>query len=64
MRQRGDGLTLRKGKRKDTFWLEFAHFGERHRVRLDSNINRTVARELAAVKRAAILKGEAGIGGK
>ena len=64
MRQRGDGLTLRKGKRKDTFWLEFVHFGERHRVRLGSNINRTVARELAAVKRAAILKGEAGIGGK
>jgi integrase len=63
MRQRSDGLALRKGKKKETWWLEFVHFGARHRVRIGSNINRTVARELAAVKRAAILKGEVGIGG-
>jgi len=33
-------------------------------ARLGKNISRTVAGELASVKRAAILKGEAGIGGK
>jgi hypothetical protein len=31
-------------------------------VRLGKNISRTVAKELASVKRGAILKGEAGIG--
>jgi integrase len=59
MARRGDALVLR-GK---TWWLDFTHMGQRHQARLGRNINRTVARELAAVERAKILKGEAGIGG-
>jgi integrase len=38
--------------------------GRRHVVRLGKKISRTVAAELASVKRAGILKGEAGIGKK
>ncbi len=60
MARRGDGLYLR-GK---TWWLNFTHEGARHQVRLGRSISRTVAGELAQVKRAAILKGEAGIGRK
>ncbi|PYV88673.1 MAG: hypothetical protein DMG05_15235 [Acidobacteria bacterium] len=60
MARRGDGLVLR-GK---TYWLDFIHMGERHQARLGRNINKTVARELAAVERAKILRGEAGIGRK
>jgi integrase len=59
MARRGDGIYLR-GK---TWWLDFTHDGKRHYVRLGKGINRTVACEIAQVKRAAILKGEAGIGG-
>jgi integrase len=58
MARRGDAIFLR-GK---TWWLDFTHQYKRHQVRLGSQINRTVARELAAVQRAAILRGEAGIG--
>src|SRR5207245_5336465 len=36
---------------------------KRHYVRLGRNISKTVAGEIARVKRAAVLKGEAGIGG-
>ena len=57
MARRGDGLVLR-GK---TWWLDFWHSGVRHRVRIGKNVNRTVAGEIAAVKRAGVLKGEAGI---
>ena len=60
MARRGDGL-YQRGK---TWWLDFTHDGRRHVARLGKGINRTVAGELAAVKRAAILKGEAGIGGR
>jgi integrase len=60
MARRGDGLYLR-GK---TWWLTFMHEGRRHQLRLGKRISRTVAGELAQVKRAAILKGEAGIGRK
>jgi hypothetical protein len=59
MARRGDGI-YQRGK---TWWLDFTHEEKRHYVRLGRNINRTVAGELARVKRAAILKGEAGIGG-
>jgi integrase len=59
MARRGDGIYLR-GR---TWWLDFLHAGRRHYVRLGKGINRTVAGELANVKRAGILKGEAGIGG-
>ena len=38
------------------------HDGRRHYLRLGKDINRTVAGELARVQRAAVLKGEAGIG--
>jgi integrase len=60
MARRGDGI-YQRGK---TWWIDFVHQGERHQARLGKGINRTVAGELASVKRAAILKGEAGIGGK
>src|SRR5690349_13723759 len=64
MTKKHDGLSLRKGATKDTWWLEFVFQGIRHRVRIGSSISRTVAREIAAVKRGAILRGEAGIGAK
>ena len=60
MARTGEGLYPR-GK---TWYLDFRHDGQRHVIRLGKSISRTVARELAQVKRAAILKGEAGIGGK
>ncbi|MGH7390793.1 MAG: tyrosine-type recombinase/integrase [Candidatus Rokuibacteriota bacterium] len=59
MARRGDGIY----QRGPTWWLDFVHDGKRHVVRIGKGINRTVAREIAGVKRAAILKGEAGIGG-
>ena len=59
MARRGDGIYRRGG----TWWLDFMHEGKRHYVRLGRNISKTVAGEIAKVKRGAILKGEAGIGG-
>jgi integrase len=59
MARRGDGIY----KRGRTWWLDFTDHGKRHVARLGANINRTVAKELASVERAAILRGEAGIGG-
>lgn len=58
MARRGDAIYLR-GK---TWYLDFMHQGKRYCVRLGKNINRTAAWELSQVRRAAILKGEAGIG--
>jgi integrase len=58
MARRGDGL-YQRGK---TWRLDFTHEGQRHAVRLGRGITRTVARELAQVKRAEILKGAVGIG--
>lgn len=58
--RRGDGLYLRGS----TWRLDFYHEGKRHIVTLGRNISKTVAREIASVKRGAILKGEAGIGKK
>jgi integrase len=60
MARRGDALYLRNR----TWWLDFRHQGVRHALRLGTNISRTVAWELASVKRGGILKGEAGIGKK
>jgi integrase len=54
----GDGIRL-QGK---TWWLEFTHRGRRYFVKLGAHINRTVAKEIAQVERAKILRGEAGIG--
>lgn len=60
MARKGDGLYLR-----GTVWyLDFRHRGKRNREPLGSDISRTVARELATIKRALILKGEAGMGRK
>jgi len=60
MARKGDGLLLR-GK---SWYLDTRINGQRYAVRLGKNISRSVAGELANVKRAAILKGEAGIGRK
>lgn len=57
MARPGDGI-YQRGK---TWWLDFHHQGRRHVARLGRNISRTVARELASVQRAKILRGEAGI---
>src|SRR5262245_19192366 len=54
----GDGIY----RRGPTWWLDFTHRGERHVRRLGRGITKTVARELAIVQRAAIRRGEAGIG--
>src|SRR5262245_19695082 len=60
MARRGDGLYLRG----TTWYLDCRIDGMRHVVKLGKNIKRTVAGELANVKRATILKGELGIGKK
>ena len=60
MARKGDGLYLRE----KTWYLDARINGQRHAVRLGKNISRSVAGELANVKRAGILKGEAGIGKK
>jgi len=60
MARRGDGI-YQRGK---TWWLDFVHEGKRHTVRIGKGISKTVAGEIAKVKRGEILKGEAGIGPK
>lgn len=66
MARKGDGLYLRGSGEKatKTWWLDFRRDGTRHVARIGKGISRTVARELASVKRADILKGEAGISPK
>jgi integrase len=58
--RRHDGIYIRG----NTWWLDFRHDGKRHIVRLGKGINKTVAHELAGIKRGDILKGEAGISHK
>ena len=60
MARRGDGIY----QRGSTWWLDCRINGQRHALRIGKGISRTVAGEIARVKRAAILKGEAGIGGR
>jgi len=60
MARKGDGLTMR-GK---TWYLDARINGQRYVARLGKNISRSVAGELASIKRAAFLKQEAGIGVK
>jgi len=60
MARRGDGIY----KRGNAWRLDFTHNGQRHTVSLGRNINRSTAQEIAAVARAKILRGEAGIGRK
>src|SRR5262249_46738689 len=61
MARRGDGL-YQRGTRVKTWRLQFIHQGQRHQIRLGKGIPRSVAADLASVKRAGILTGEAGIG--
>ena len=60
MARRGDGLYLRGS----VWYLDCRIAGQRHVTKLGKGINRTVAGELASVKRSAILRGEHGIGKK
>ena len=60
MVKRGDGIYLRG----QTWWLDCVIRGKRYFRCLGKDISRSVAKELAQVERARILKGEAGIGGK
>ncbi len=57
MPRRGTGLY----KRGTVWYLDFRHNGRRHVIRIGRHINRTVATEIAQVKRAAIVRNEAGI---
>lgn len=59
-KRRGDGLYLRRR----TWWLDFTHAGQRYHARLGKGITRTVAAEIAVLKRGQILRGETGIGPK
>ena len=56
----GDGIYLRN----QTWWLDCRISGTRYQMPLGKGITRSVAGELAQVKRAAILRGEVGIGKK
>jgi integrase len=60
MARRGDGLYLRGS----VWYLDARISGQRFVTRLGKGISRSVAAELAAIKRAAFLKNEAGIGTK
>jgi hypothetical protein len=60
MARRGDGILLR-GR---TFWLDCRINRQRYVVRLGKGISPAAAREIAQVKRSAILREEAGIGRK
>src|SRR5262245_58639336 len=60
MARRGDALYLRG----ETWYLGCSINGRRYQKRVGKGITRSVARTLASVLRAAILKGELGIGAK
>src|SRR5574337_2061417 len=57
MARKGDGL-YQRGK---VWYLDFRHEGRRHVCRLGKGISRSVAREIATMKRTQVLRGEAGI---
>ena len=61
MARRGDGLYLH-GKHKNIWWLDCIIHKKRYQLPLGKGISRSVAQELAAIKRAQIIKGEEGIG--
>lgn len=48
-------------QRGAVWYLDFRHHGRRHVIKIGRHITRSVAAEIAQVKRAAILRGEAGI---
>jgi integrase len=60
MARKGDAIY----KRGNAWCLDFYHDGRRYKVALIRKINRTAAVEIEAIKRAAILKSESGIGRK
>jgi integrase len=60
MARRGDGIY----QRGSVWYLDCRINGTRHVMKLGRNIKRSVAAEIADVKRAAILRGEHGIGTK
>lgn len=60
MARKGEGIY----KRGNVWWLDCRINGTRYQVPLGKGINRKVALELAAIKRTAILRGEAGIAKK
>jgi integrase len=57
MARKGDGIY----KRGSAWRLDFVHDGKRHVVSLGRKISFAAAKDIAAAKRAAILKGEVGI---
>jgi len=59
-RRYNDGFYLRNS----TWWLDCRISGTRYQMPLGKGVSRSVAAELAQVKRAGILKGEEGIGRK
>ena len=59
-RRYNDGVYLRNS----TWWLDCRISGSRYQMPLGKGISRSVVAELAQVKRAAILRGEVGIGRK
>jgi len=59
-RRYNDGVYLRNS----TWWLDCRINGTRYQMPLGKGVSRSVAAELAQVKRAAILRGEVGIGNK
>jgi len=59
-RRYNDGVYLRNS----TWWLDCRINGTRYQFPLGKGVSRSVASELAQVKRAAILRGEVGIGRK
>lgn len=61
-RDRRNGIYSRGCGKIKSWWLDTIINGVRYQTRLGRGISRTVALELATVKRGAILKGEAGIG--
>jgi integrase len=60
MARRGDGLQ-RRGR---VWWLDFTHEGQRCVVKIGRGISRSVAADIAAVKRVEILKAGVGVGKK
>ncbi len=61
MARHGDGLYLRG---THTWYLNCGINGKRYQIKLGKHISRSVAKELALIKRAQILKGDEGIGKK
>ena len=64
MARKGDGLYERGNGKIKTWWMDVTINGQRYQQRLGKGITCSVALEFAQVQRAAILRGEMGIGKK